>query len=417
MKKINDSASTGELDEPAHKILTTAHKWSIGKLCKVFCISLILHSSFFTFHSLYAQQPWNYTSLQEAHLDDAYFVEPPAALKAKIAKNTGMLSGVYNRLYRLSVDHRHNGHQQLEFLSDSIRFSLPEELVAELYPYLISDRYWRQRYGSLLDWAFVKMDNSHLVDVDTTDHRYGIYSPVSWLGYTYQPSEEWPVVFAIRTNNHRRQTLTLPVLQRLAEWGAFTTDEGLQAYERNLAQQRQKELERQLALQQHLDSLDSVSRLMARQADSIKTVLLRDSLDQAEQQLQAQVQATKDRMNRDQIFLMSVRPARSDYMFGLEFNFYNCFSKIISKIEITIVPVNDRGQVQKDQFNRDVRTIRCMGPVQSGSPAQYTFDELFWDDKGRIKFMRVTSVTFHFPDGTRKSFYGYDKILKHTLNP
>ncbi len=31
--------------------------------------------------------------------------------------------------------------------------------------------------------------------------------------------------------------------------------------------------------------------------------------------------------------------------------------------------------------------------------------------------MRVSSVTFHFPDGTRRTFNGYEKILKHTLNP
>jgi len=138
--------------------------------------------------------------------------------------------------------------------------------------------------------------------------------------------------------------------------------------------------------------------------------------DQAEQRLMAEVQATKERMNRDQIFIMSINPARSDYMFGLEFNFYNCFQKIITKLEITVTPVNERGHLQKDQFNRDVRTIRCMGPIRPGSPAQYTFDELFWDDKGKIKYMRVTSIVFHFTDGTRRSFYGYDNIMKHTLN-
>lgn len=417
MKKNNDCASTGKFNEPARKTLTTAHKWSIGKLCKVICISLILYSSFFTFHSLYAQQPWNYSSLKEAHFDDAYFVEPPAALKAKMAQYTDKLEIFYNRRYRLSAQYRANGRNSLLFQCDSVSFSLPESLVTELFPYLVSERYWRDRYRQLQEWAFVNMDNGYMIDVDTADHRYGHFSPVTWLGYQYQPSTEWPVVFTIRTNNHALQILTLPVLQRLAEWGAFTTDAGMQAYEQKLEQQRVKELTRQRELQQHLDSLDRVSEQFARQADSITVVLQRDSLAFAEERLMAEVQATKERMNRDQIFLMSVNTARSDYMFGLEFNFYNCFQKVISKIEITVAPVNDRGQVQKDQFNRDVRTVRCMGPVQPGSPAQYTFDELFWDDKGRIKYMRVTSVIFHFPDGTRKSFYGYERIMKHTLNP
>lgn len=416
MKKFNDSASTGELDEPAHKTLTTAHKWSIGKLCKVICISLILHSSFFAFQSLYAQQPWNYSSLKEAQFDDAYFVEPPAELKAKIAKYAGKLEVPYNSLYRLEAINRFNKNL-IRFYTDSIGFALPEELVTELYPYLVSDRYWRDRYRRLQDWAFVSMDNDYMIDVDTADRRYGHFAPVTWLGYRYQPSTEWPVVFTIRTNNHALQTLSLPVLQRLAEWGAFTTDAGMLAYEKKLEQQRRKELERQHVLQQQLDSLDRVSELFARQADSITVALQRDSLILAEERLLADVQATKDKMNRDEIFFMSVNPAHSDYMFGLEFNFYNCYQKIITKVEITVTPVNAKGQVQKDQFNRDVRTVRCMGPIRPGSPAQYTFDELFWDDKGRIKYMRVTSLVFHFTDGTRKSFYGYEKILKHILNP
>ena len=108
---------------------------------------------------------------------------------------------------------------------------------------------------------------------------------------------------------------------------------------------------------------------------------------------------------------------RSDYMFGLEFNFYNCFQKTISKIEITVIPVDAKGRLQRDRFNRDERTIRCMGPVLPGAPAQYTFDELFWDESGRITYLRVIELTFHFTDGSRKSYNGHDKILKHTLNP
>lgn len=368
------------------------------------------------FIPLSAQRPWNYSTLQEIRLDDAYFVDPPAALKAKIAQYTGKTEVPYNILYRLSVSCNNNGIHQILFQSDSLDFVIPEPLASDLLPYLVSDRYWRERYRQLQDWAFVNMDNHYMIDVDTSNHRYGHFSPVTWLDYHYQPSSEWPVSFTIRTNNHKQQVLSLPVLQRLAEWGAFTTDEGLMAYEHRQEQRRQKEIERQQELQQQLDSLDRISELFARRADSITVVLQRDSMAFAEERLMADVQATKDRMNRDQLFLMNVRSARSDYMFGLEFNFYNCFQKTITKIEITVTPVNANGQVQCDQFNRDVRTIRCMGPIRPESPAQYIFDELFWDDKGRIKYMRVTSVTFHFTDGTRKNFYGYEKILKHTLN-
>ena len=227
---------------------------------------------------------------------------------------------------------------------------------------------------------------------------------------------EWPVVFTVRTNRRGTQELALAAVQQLAERGAFTTDAGLEAYEHNAAEVRAQEQERQAALQRHLDSLDRRRMASLRLADSITTALRNDSIAQAEEALRLQVQATKVRMNRDQIFLMSARTAKSDYMFGLEFSFYNCFAKTITKIEVSVTPVNARGQVQADQFKRTVRTIRCMGPVYSGSPAQYTFDELFWDDRGRIQEMRVSSVTFHFTDGTRRTFSGYEKILRHTLN-
>lgn len=383
--------------------------YTLLKICA--CVSIIS-----IFNSLHAQQSWNYATITEAHLDDAYLIEPPHALKRLIEKKIAPRQLKYNRMYRLSVSGKRSGKHSLQLQADSINVTLPERLASELIPYLVSDRYWRERYRTLQEWAYVGMDNSDLLDVDTADHRYGRFVPVIWLGYRYQPSPEWPVVFSVRTNTHVRQTLTLPALQRLAEWGVFTTDEGLQAYEERQALRLQQEQEHREELQRQLDSLDRVSELYGRQADSITVAMQRDSIDQAEQRLMAEVQATKERMNRDQIFIMSINPARSDYMFGLEFNFYNCFQKIITKLEITVTPVNERGHLQKDQFNRDVRTIRCMGPIRPGSPAQYTFDELFWDDKGKIKYMRVTSIVFHFTDGTRRSFYGYDNIMKHTLN-
>ncbi len=379
-------------------------------LTTVFCL-FIFQSSFF--NSVSAQQPWNYSSIREAHLDDAYLVEPPAILKEKM-KSTDL---EYNRSYRLSVDSRKGARNSVRFQTDSIDFAVSEQLFNELQPYLVSHRYWKLRYKTLQQWAFVSLDAYQLISVDTSDHRYGPYSPVTWLGYHFQPSAEWPVVFLVRTNNHEVQHLTLPALQRLAEWGAFTTDAGQRNYEQNLVAIRQSQLSKQDSLQRHLDSLDRMSEHFGRQADSITVAMQRDSALLAEEQLMAQVQATKEKMNREKIFLLSLKTAKSDYMFGLEFNFYNCFDKTITKVEITVTPVNANGQIQKDQFNRDVRTVRCMGPIREGSPAQYTFDELFWDDRGRIKFMRVSSITFHFTDGTHRTFSGYQNILKHTLNP
>ncbi len=379
------------------------------------CIGLFLciHPSFF--NTAQAQQPWNYTAVGEMHLDDAYLLMPTDSLKAaaELAARTGI---VFNKRYRLTVETGRKGRQTVHFQSDSCSFALPSAAVEPLLPYLVGDRYWAERQRQMQRWTYVDMTDNTLVATDSSDHRYGRYSPIAWLGYCYRPSMEWPVVFTVRTNRRGTQELALAAVQQLAERGAFTTDAGLEAYEHNAAEVRAQEQERQAALQRHLDSLDRRRMASLRLADSITTALRNDSIAQAEEALRLQVQATKDRMNRDQIFLMSARTAKSDYMFGLEFNFYNCFAKTITKIEVSVTPVNARGQVQADQFKRTVRTIRCMGPVYSGSPAQYTFDELFWDDRGRIQEMRVSSVTFHFTDGTRRTFSGYEKILRHTLN-
>lgn len=369
------------------------------------------------FTSAVAQQPWNYTSLEEAHLDDAYFVAPSAALKAKLQQTLNTQHITFNTDYRLSVEHHSKG-DFLRFQSDSLDIALPESLAVELFPYLVSHRYWQQRYAALQQWAFIFMDKEAglLIDLDTTDRRYGPYSPLSWLGYRFQPSEQWPVVFTVRTNTHRTQQLTLPTLQRLAEWGSFTTDEAQYAYELRRDSILRSQHAEQLALQHIIDSLDRTAHIFAEQTDSLTLAIRNDSLQQVQQLLLREIQATKEKMNREQIFLMSLNPARSDYMFGLEFNFYNCFQKTISAIEITVIPVDGKGRIQRDRFKRDERTVRCMGPVEPGSPAQYTFDELFWDDSGKIKYMRVIDLTFHFADGSRKTYSGHEKILKHTLN-
>ncbi len=149
--------------------------------------------------------------------------------------------------------------------------------------------------------------------------------------------------------------------------------------------------------------------------DSIATQLQSDSIAEQEEQRRSDVERAKERMRRDEIFVMNIKPARSNYMFGIELNLFNCYDKTISMLELSVAPYNDRDRVQEDKFHRSVRSMRCMGPIRPGQPAQYTFDELFWDDSGRIKYMRVTHITFHFTDGTSLSFNGYKQILRHSL--
>ena len=389
---------------------------------------VVLCLSFFAARS---QQPWNPVTVAEACMDDVYLIEPSGDIKAMVEKSaidaettgrtlpfgTQHATLKYNTSYHVSGPYNYWGKSYVGMRADDRNVLLPEAVAEQLLSNMVSHRYWQSRYSHLQEWNFIDMDNlGGLLGVDTADRRYDRYSLLLWQGFVFQPSEEVPVVFTVVTNTHEPQTLSLRVIERLAEWGAFASDAQQHAYELQMQALGESALQRQRQLQAELDSLSNIGFFVEQQADSIHQAMQGDSLALVQEQIRAEVERTKERMNRDEIFLMNLKPARSDYMFGLDFNFYNCFDKTISKKEITVVPVNDRNQLQADKFNRTTRSVRCMGPIRPGSPAQYVFDELFWNDKGRIKFMRVTNITFHFTDGTRRSFNGYQNIMKHTLN-
>lgn len=374
---------------------------------------LLLLGLFLLSNVALAQQPWNHTELATLCTDDVYFVAPPAELRQQISDTVP-----YNTLYHVSGPWTLRGKNYTRFraLQSDADFLLPDTLATQLLPYLVSASYWNQRLLQLLRWTYVDDSLVHIYIERSavSSQQSARYTPISFLGYTFQPSERWPVNFTVQVGG-ASHTLTLRALDQLAEWGAFATT--AQVLDRQ--QQQQSLLDSSLALHTHLETLDSqfsaVSSQQSAFVDSLLRELSDDSLRQERRQTLAEVQRTKQRMNRDQIFLFSIKTARSDYMFGLEFNLYNCFKKTISKIEITVVPYNMRNRVQPDKFDRTVRTVRCMGPVPPGAPAQYLFDELFWDENDRIKYMRTTSITFHFTDGTTRTFSGYNQILKHTL--
>lgn len=362
-----------------------------------------------------AQQPWNFGSIEEACLDDAFLVLPPDSVRAAVVRASGGKAD-FNVSYHISGPYKKFGRRMVRFQNADADFRLSETLAETLLPYMVSHSYWRSRFEAWSSWTFVDMTQvTTLLEVDTTDRRYGDYSTLLWKGYVFQSSEEWPVTFSVMTNTGATQMLTLRAVERLAKWGAFSTYAEWQAKDRRERERNRREAARADSLQRQLDSLAGIGHWAGRQADSLVTALQNDSLAAVAEQNRAEVERAKERMNRDEIFLMNIKPARSDYMFGLEYNFYNCFQKTITKIEITVVPYNDRGRLQEDKFHRSVRTVRCMGPIRPGSPAPYLFDELFWDDRGRIKYMRTTSITFHFTDGSTRTFSGYDQVMRHVL--
>lgn len=378
----------------------------------------------FCFLPCMAQYPWSFTSLEEACLGDAYFVTPPSSLRQAVDEAVGQ-PVLYNVSYHISGPYRSWGKEYIRFQQlfnqwphiTGADFRLPTELAAQLLPYLVSHSYWQQRYNNLVQWAFVDTEQlTGMLRADTNSQLYGRYNTLVWWGYEFQPSEESPVVFTVSVGDGEAQPLTLRAMERLAEWGAFATHKDFSNYQKHNAGLKRSQQEHEESLQRQIDSLSNIIVAVERQADSMTVAIQDDSAAWVREQNRAEVERTKARMDRNEIFLMSVQPARSNHMFGLELNFYNCYSRTISKIEIEITPYNDRSRVQQDRFGRSVRTVRCMGPIKSGSPAQYTFDELFWDDNNTIKFMRVTGITFHFTDGTVRTFIGHEQILKHTLN-
>lgn len=387
----------------------------------------LLSLIFFIFHfSFYipakAQQPWNYESIEEACLDDAYLVSPPGEICLDIEKHAiGKVE--YNSLYHVSGPYNTPSRWPWEHDAEYIRFQnaehdfrLPMEDATKLLPYLVSRSYWQERFDVIRCWDFI--DTTQLfgfLKADTAG-AYGRYCNIAWLGFDFQSSDEWPVCFIVSLGVGEPQRLSLSAMERLAQWGVFATYSDWHRYAAGDADVRRRHEDMLYELQQHVDSLTKVSTQLARQADSMTTALLNDSLAAVAEQSRAEVERLKERMNRNEIFIMSINPARSEYMFGMEFNLYNCFQKTISKIEITVTPYNDRSRVQQDKFGRSTRTVRCMGPVHPGSPAQYSFDELYWNDQSKIKYMRVTGIVFYFTDGTTQSYSGYSKILKHSLN-
>ena len=379
--------------------------------------------------SLAAQHSWSLPAEEYLAAADVYFIEPPADLRVEMEKAVG--SPVqYNRRYHVSGPFTPIlgkpyylftpvPEAGLRVPTSDLQppaYKVPSDLARRLLPLLVDAHYWEQRFATLQQWAYVDMERlSHIIEVDSADHRYGRYSPIRWQNYTFQPSEQWPVTFTIVTNTRRPQKLSLRAMERLAEWGAFATESDQLAYEQHEAALDDS----LLALDSQLEYLDShfstINTQLSSLIDSIATQLQSDSIAEQEEQRRSDVERAKERMRRDEIFVMNIKPARSNYMFGIELNLFNCYDKTISMLELSVAPYNDRDRVQEDKFHRSVRSMRCMGPIRPGQPAQYTFDELFWDDSGRIKYMRVTHITFHFTDGTSLSFNGYKQILRHSL--
>ena len=48
----------------------------------------------------------------------------------------------------------------------------------------------------------------------------------------------------------------------------------------------------------------------------------------------------------------------------MRFDIYNCFSKTIKYVELTMTNYNAVGDVQRDDMGRSSRTVRGIGPIE-----------------------------------------------------
>ena len=165
--------------------------------------------------------------------------------------------------------------------------------------------YWNARFLQLLRWTYVDSSlatiylpyelgvRSYESGVDDTNSQLKTqnsqlktqnYLPLHWYGYSFLPSDQWPVVFHVAIGDGPEQTLTLAALQQLAQWGAFLTNDDHRRLRLATIRQRDETLRQDSLLRQQLDSLDAIARALRIEADSIQASLTADSLETVSRQ-------------------------------------------------------------------------------------------------------------------------------------
>lgn len=153
--------------------------------------------------------------------------------------------------------------------------------------------------------------------------------------------------------------------------------------------------------------------LVAADYDDVKTSIYIERLKAAIDDYNKEVAYKK----KNQIFITGIGYVfdsnEYSHSYGLRFDVYNCFSKTIKYIEFTLTNYNGVGDVQRDDMGRSTRTVRGIGPIEPEEGGRYSWDDIFWDERGVIKNSKLTSVKFIFKDGTTRVFSGNANIRKH----
>lgn len=138
-------------------------------------------------------------------------------------------------------------------------------------------------------------------------------------------------------------------------------------------------------------------------------------MDNYSAELQSKIDKTNAYYKKNGILILDLEYSFSDYRFGLKFNFYNCFSKDIKYIVLTVVGYNQVGDKERDDWGNHTKEARCIGPIRPTNTGVYDFNDLFKDEKGIIKELKVEKVVVTFMDNTTKTFSGKSNVDKLRL--
>lgn len=157
-------------------------------------------------------------------------------------------------------------------------------------------------------------------------------------------------------------------------------------------------------------------KMLAKQNDMAYAQFYLDSLERVTLELAEKIQKTYNFYKKNKVFILGEQYSFSDYKFGLEFKFFNCYSKDIKYINMRIVAFNQVGDMQKDDIGNYAKDVRCIGPFEAGEVGVYDFDDLFWDDNNIIKELRVVELKITFIDNSVITFAGKAKVDKLRLS-
>ena len=136
----------------------------------------------------------------------------------------------------------------------------------------------------------------------------------------------------------------------------------------------------------------------------------------AKEQQETKRKEVMDFLNKNEYFLIEspylVEKPSSDYE-GVSFKFYNCYNKTINYIYYKAVAYNSVGDKQYDLSGESTKYVEIIGPINPGEVDSEYNNEIFYDSKEKISYIRVEEMRIVFADGTSKHFKSYSEILSH----